>query len=139
MANNIEDSEDPGQDSYASPDRQLPFSMSGGDNGARGAPGMQQSYVPSSAGQGDNFRSPPTESRSRIATMANGDASNEQQQNNVTPTISLSKKPLFGKSTVLKTVSASKPSMFNSGAKASGGGAGLFKKPGMMGLGKKKF
>lgn len=36
----------------------------------------------------------------------------------------------------IKTVSASKPSMF-SGSKPPGGG--LFKKPGMMGLGKKKF
>ena len=38
----------------------------------------------------------------------------------------------------LKTVSASKPSMF-SGSKPPGGAGGLFKKPGMMGLGKKKF
>ena len=73
MASNFEDSEDPAQDSYASPDRQLPFSMSG-ENGVGGAAGMQQSYAPTSNGQGGDFRSPATESRSRIATMAYGDA-----------------------------------------------------------------
>lgn len=67
--------------------------------------------------------------------MTNGDAEADHQ--NVTPNVGASRKPLLGKSTVIKTVSASKPSMFNSGSKASGGG--LFKKPGMMGLGKKKF
>ena len=57
---------------------------------------------------------------------------------NVTPNVGPSKKPLFAPKggMVLKTVSASKPSMF-SGSKPPG--AGLFKKPGMMGLGKKKF
>ena len=40
----------------------------------------------------------------------------------------------------IKTIgSASKPSMFSSGSKPPGGAAALFKKPGMMGLGKKKF
>lgn len=40
----------------------------------------------------------------------------------------------------MKVVGGSKPAMFGSASKApSGGGAGLFKKPGMMGIGKKKF
>jgi len=39
----------------------------------------------------------------------------------------------------LKTVSASKPSMFGASGSKPGGAGGLFKKPGMMGLGKKKF
>ena len=58
-----------------------------------------------------------------------------------TPNVGPQKKPLFmGKVTAVKTVSASKPSLGGIAQKmATGGGAGLFKKPGMMNLGKKKF
>ena len=66
----------------------------------------------------------------------------EMSNNTATPNVGPQKKPLFmGKSTVIKTVSASKPALGGSAQKVigGGGGAGLFKKPGMMNLGKKKF
>ena len=61
----------------------------------------------------------------------------------ITPNVAPSKKPLFKPQSgmsQMKVVGGSKPAMFGSASKApSGGGAGLFKKPGMMGIGKKKF
>lgn len=59
----------------------------------------------------------------------------------MTPSVGPSKKPLFqpkgGFPT--KVISASKPMLKPGGVGGASGPGGLFKKPGMMGLGKKKF
>lgn len=101
--------------------------------------GQSSNFAQRVAPSSNDFTSPETQqSRSRLPGMQQNGADFTESHDNVTPNVGPSKKPLFGKSTVVKTVSASKPSMFNSGSKPGGAG-GLFKKPGMMGLGKKKF
>ena len=98
-----------------------------GNNG-----GMMQYGQESS---GDPMRTPATNNRlsSQIGSDGGVDSAAASANSNIAP----SKKPLFAPKSgamPLKTVSASKPSMFGSGSK----GPTLFKKPAMMG-GKKKF
>ena len=78
----------------------------------------------------------------RLSNM-NVDGEVEQKQNTVTPNVGPSKKPLFqprgGGMSKPITVSAQKPPAVNLSASKPPGGAGLFKKPNVMGIGKKKF